>query len=185
MKRPKKFHFTRKTVVLALVIVVALTGGGVLAYQQTRPDNTSQTPVNPETSQNDDNINLDPPTEEEKQETEQHKDNLTKENEQPTGGSAKASITIVDASQYGQDIEVRVMVSGVYEEGGICKVTFTQGSQSLSKQSKGFKDATTTTCPPITVPRSEFPSAGDWNATVTYSSATASGASASKTVRVQ
>jgi hypothetical protein len=187
MAQARKLHFTRKTLIIGTVLALVLAGGGVLAYQQTRSDNNpQQVSENPEsTTQNDDEINLDPPTEQEKKETEQHKDDLAKQNEQQPGGNTKATVTIIDASQYGQTIEVRAMISGVYEDGGTCKATFTQGSASLSKQSTGFKDATTTTCIPMTITRSDFPSAGDWTVVVTYTSAAANGTSGSKTMRVQ
>lgn len=187
MQQPKRIRFTKKSLIIGTVLALVIAGGGVFAYQQTRPDNPNKVSENPEaTAQNDDEINLDPATDEEKKETEQHKDELVKQNEQPQpGGNKSVTPTIVDASQYGQEIEVRALISGVYEEGGICKATFTKGSQTVSKQSTGFKDATTTTCTPMTIPRSEFPTTGDWSVTLTYTSGTSTGTSASKTVRIQ
>jgi len=188
MQQPKRIRFTKKSLIIGAVLALVIAGGGVFAYQQTRPDNPRKVSENPEsTAQNEDEINLDPATDEEKKETDQHKDELVKQNEQPQPGGGNKSVTpsIVDASQYGQQVEVRALVSGVYEEGGTCKATFTKSGQTVSKQSAGFKDATTTTCTPMTIPRAEFPSAGDWSVTVTYTSGSSTGTSASKTVRIQ
>lgn len=95
-----------------------------------------------------------------------------------------ASINIVDATQYGDTVEVRAYISNVYEDGGRCIATFTMGSSSVTQASTAFKDATTTQCGALDIPRSRFPNSGNWQLVLSYSSSTASGSTPIKTVTI-
>lgn len=103
----------------------------------------------------------------------------------PPSASNPATVNITFAGPYGQDIQVSSYVSNVFENGGTCTLTLTQGSNKITKQDQGIENVSYTTCPTFTVSRSEFPTTGTWTATVSYQSNTASGTSASRNVEIQ
>lgn len=74
-------------------------------------------------------------------------------------------------------------VSGVIEDGGVCTLTLTLGSASVTVQGPAMPDASTTVCGGLTVPGDRL-SAGTWQATLSYASPTRSGTSAPASVEV-
>lgn len=128
-----------------------------------------------------------PPTKEEQQAADTQKEkNIEREQIDTNNQATKtAEVVLVDAGQYSDTIEVRAYIANIYEDGGTCTVTFTKDSQTVTRTSKGFKDATTTQCEPFNIPRSAFPSAGDWQLKISYTSNTSTGASASQAVNVK
>lgn len=134
-------------------------------------------------------LNLNPPTENEKKQAEDNKEALAKQMEAttPPAGTTKRSVKpqLNNPGQYGDVIEVRALVPSIQEAGGTCTATFTQNTATFSKTSPGISDATTTRCTPISVPRGEFPAAGNWTVAVTYSSDTSQGTSDPETFPVQ
>ncbi len=134
-------------------------------------------------------VDLSPPTEEEKQATEQHKADLLKQeearNQAPPAGGRTVTPIITNSGYYDNQVEVSSFVPGIYEDGGVCTATFTQGASKVVKQSKGLKDATTTRCTNFAIPRSDFPSSGNWTLVLSYASPAAHGASAAQTVEVK
>lgn len=178
---------SHKKYYLALVLLAALlVAGGVLAYSRMRNG------VNDDNSQK--TVNLDPPTEEERQaaddQKQQSEEQVKKEQQEPTGGDNEVTPVITSAGQfddpqYGNRIEVRTFINGVYESGGTCTATFTQGSHKIERQVEAIQGATTTTCDVVAIPRSEFPSAGTWNLVVRYTSPTSSGSSEVTPVEVK
>jgi len=175
----KRIHFTRKTLLLALLITVVLAGGGVLAYNRVQDDD--QPVKTPETTPSVSQAERDAA---ERQETEQRKEQTAKNEQQPApqpGQKKQVSVVITNASAQA----VNAYVSGVFEEGGVCTATFTKDGQTVTKTSQGFQNVSTTNCAPVNLTRSDFPSAGTWSLTVRYSSATAEGNSAARNVEVQ
>ena len=155
------------------VVVMALLATGIY-FLSNRPSNKNAA----QEDSSSETINMDPPTEEEKAAADQQKDkNINRdETDKNTPPPTKnAQLYITDASQYDDTIEVRAYVSNVYEDNGTCKATFTQGGNSVSESSTAFKDATTTQCGTINIPRSKFPSSGQWQLVVHYSSSQSSG----------
>ncbi len=73
--------------------------------------------------------------------------------------------------------EAAGFVQGIYESGGNCTYTLTKNSWRITRESSGYKDATTTNCPPVTIPLDEFPEKGEWILVISYSSPTATGSS--------
>jgi hypothetical protein len=124
-------------------------------------------------------INYGPPTEEEKAAGDAQKDKTIEQQQLDDSQTrnSTANIVITDASYYPDDstVEVRAYISNIIEDGGTCTAKFTQGSQTITKTSQAFKDASTTQCGSINVSRSEFTSAGTWNVTLTYESSAATG----------
>ncbi len=169
----------------ALIIVLVLALISVFAYTQLRSSNE------PTVLQTADGgtVNLDPPTAEEKQAGDSQKQKNEQQSAPQTGQkSVKPVITSAgqfDNPQYGQVIEVRTLVTGVYESGGMCTATFKLGQAVVTKQVEALQDATTTRCDVVIIPRSEFPSAGEWELTVSYASASYSGQSDATKVSVQ
>ena len=138
----------------------------------------------------DSGINLDPATPEQQAESDDQK-TQTADNDKADSGQDPENPTlktvspvIVDASQYDSAIEVRSYISGIIEDGGTCTATFKKGSQTITRTSSGSKDATTTLCEKITVNRADFPEAGSWSVTLTYTSSTATGASPARTLDI-
>jgi hypothetical protein len=177
---------TRKQVlIIAVLTVLILSVSGYLLVKARNSD-----PAQPSSIiTTDSSINYGPPTEEEKAQAEKHKEDLTgqmAENSE-SGSSGKKQITpvITNASQSGQDITVNAYIEGIFENGGTCTVTFTKGSQKITKTTESSADASTTNCKPLMVGRSEFNEPGDWQVLLTYSSSTAEGTSQIKMLTIK
>lgn len=151
------------------------------AYLQTRKDN-----LDPKTTSDSGYVNLAPPTQEEeaagdeqkqKNETEQTKD------PQPSTSGQKQVKPIISSAgqfnsvQYGNAIEVRTLITGVYESQGNCTAIFKLGSSVIERSTEAIQDATTTRCDVVVIPRADFPSSGNWELVVKYTSPTSSGES--------
>lgn len=172
----KKVSNKKKYLLIGLVVVL-LAGGGALAYSQLRGDSTDKK----------DSINYNPPTKEEKKAADTQKEKniereQTEDNPKPI---SKADITIVDASQYGDTVEIRAYISNILEDGGTCTAKLTNGNQTITRTNQSFKDATTTQCGALNIPRSEFNSTGTWQLTMSYTSNTANGESSIKKVTIE
>src|SRR5215218_6032025 len=74
-------------------------------------------------------------------------------------------------------------VSGVIEDGGVCTLTLTQGSASVTVEGQAMPDASTTVCGGLVVPGNRL-TAGTWQGTLSYASPTHAGTSASAPVEV-
>lgn len=153
-------------VVLAIATLVLLEKTGVTNfYERSQP--SSPTPTEPQPR-----INLDPPTEEEAAAGDQKKDEIVQQEQEEDGApdpATKTSVTIVDASQYDTEIEVRAFASSIKD--GTCVITFEQAGQvKIVKSVPAYADASSSPCIALTLPRSEFPTAGKWHVTVEYSS---------------
>lgn len=134
-------------------------------------------------------VNLAPPTKEEKEAANTQKEtNLNREDSPKTsqGGKSAASVFIVDASQYDSVVEVRGYTSSVIEDGGTCTATFKNPSfNQVSASSTARRDAQTTQCNTIDIPRSSFSGAGTWTVTLSYDSPSSSGASSQANVTIR
>lgn len=120
------------------------------------------------------NINYNPPTDEEKQAGDQQKETIVNQENNQSELPNEANVVIVDASQYDSKIEVRAFVSNIIED-GTCIIKFTMDSYSLTKEVPAYADASTTPCIAASVDRSEFASVGQWNVVVTYKNSTIMG----------
>lgn len=184
----ERSSINKKPQLIALAIVLVLAIGGLGLYLRNK--SLSSTATAPQIDQaGAEKIDLNPPTEEEKRATEDHKDALVKQeqerNQSPPAEGRTVTPVITNSGFYDDQVEVGAFVSGVYEDTGTCTAVFTKAGAKVTKQTKGIKDATTTRCANFIVPRSEFPSAGSWAVTVSYASPTAQGTSETKTVEVQ
>ncbi len=125
------------------------------------------------------NVNYSPPTNEEKQTGNNQKQSVVEQDklDKQNITNKNAEVVIADASYYNDTgmVEIRGYMANIYEDGGQCNAALTQGSQTVTQISTGFKDATTTQCGAINIPRSKFPAGGAWKLTLTYSSSTSIG----------
>jgi hypothetical protein len=180
--RRKTSRINKKLVLLALAVLLAI--GGAIAYKQTKDQPANQTPETTPSG----NANLSPPTPQEQQETNQHKQGLADQPPPattPTGGPKKVTPVITGSQQEGAQYIIGAYVSGIYESGGVCTLTATQGSLTVTKQTDAEKDATTTRCNNFVFNRSDFPSSGTWTLTVKYTSGAASGTSQPATLEIK
>lgn len=172
---------SRKALIIVGAVILLLIGG-VVGYKYYRHIIANSAPTDSE-------MNLNPATDEEIAESNQHKEDIVKQQEkhsqpQPSG---KQPVTpfIVDANQYENGIEVRSYIPGIVESSGVCTFTFTRGSDKIVKQATASPGATTMDCPRQTVPRSEFPAAGSWSVIVSYSSIKSEGSSGASMFEVK
>lgn len=126
-------------------------------------------------------VNLSPPTEQEKSETEAYKESLAQPPQNPASNTGKKAVTpvITNASKR----EVNAYVPGVFEEGGTCMATLTKGDKTVTKTSKGFGNVSYTSCEPISV--DGLLENGAWTVVVSYGSAGAEGKSGPKVFTVE
>jgi hypothetical protein len=184
MPKQKKRKVPYKLLVIAL-LVVALFVAGLLVYRS-RNTKTNTNPTTTQTPSDTQKIDYNPPTAEQKQDSESHKDQIVQETQQPTTGGRTVTPIITHTQQNSDgSIAVDAFVPGIVENGGTCTLTATQGSQKVSATSSAFANATTTNCTSFSVPRSNFPSSGTWTFTVSYQSAAAQGMSQSTTQEVK
>ncbi len=185
-KHGQKKAKNKKLIVAGLVLLIVILG---LSANWYRSRNSSQpgTDIDPPGTEK---IDLSPPTEADKQAVDENKERIARQEDSssqaPTSGIA-VTPTIVDASYYSQEqvFELSAFVSGVFESTGVCKVTLTKGSTVITRESAGFKNSSYTSCTPISIPRANFPSSGEWSVLVSYTSPTAQGSSQIKTVMIE
>jgi hypothetical protein len=181
---------SRKKIYLVAALVLIVFGLAGAYFLKTRNDKAMQT-----TSTGFD-VNLRPPTAKEKEETEANKKRVVDQSDQTNQATKDSDSVSPQSSQkfapfitYAgpvepRDIEVTGYVSGVIEEGGTCEAVFSKGTLTLNRSSSGIRDSQHTTCPPITLPRSEFPTNGKWQVILKYSSPAGSGASQAKEITI-
>lgn len=80
--------------------------------------------------------------------------------------SSDIPLTIVDASQYNGQFEVRAYAN--IDENGTCTFTFTKGTKSLKKESIATGGPITSSCQTIDVPTSDLGDVGDWQLNISY-----------------
>lgn len=150
---------------LMLVLLAAVLVGLLLFFL------VKQRPLGPASTASDSN-QYSPPTTQEQASGDKQKEAIV-EKEQSANQStptSTAQITIVDANQYGSEVEVRAFVSNAIETDGLCTATFTKsGAKTVSQKVAASPDARTTQCS-IILPRSEFQPAGSWELTFNYTS---------------
>jgi hypothetical protein len=129
-------------------------------------------------------INFNPPTKTDQNETDQTKENIVKQQTSPGSTSNTGKITVNPNITYADKTTINGYVTGVFEEGGTCTATLTQGSQTITRTSIGFGNASYTQCPPISLTDAKL-SAGTWTVILSYDSAKAAGSSQPKTFNVR
>lgn len=183
--QPLKKHLSKKWVIITLATVVVIGGAaGAYFYYQANQYSASQSgqsarPIN--------SVDYSAPTEEEAAAgDEQKEENKKREDLDNTPAASSADIVVTDASQYGDDIEVRAYITNIYEDGGTCTAIFSMAGQTDIKISHtAFKDAKTTQCGALDAKRPQFTAPGTWSVKVNYESNTAQGNSASRNITIK
>jgi hypothetical protein len=184
IKRPKN-----KKPLVILVAIVALTLLIAAAYFLiVRPlTNPSNTTAGGDLRQVND-VNYDPPTDQEKQDSERIKQE-TEKNEQarqnpPQTQSSSSSpivITISRAGQVDNSISVRTIIDGA--KTGDCTATFTRGSDTVTKTSSIVFEVNSYTCN-IDIPTSDFNASGTWSMSVIAKSGSTNSQAATQPVTI-
>ena len=168
----------KKLFFLVAVVLVLAIGAGSALYVWQRPEPA------PVISQPGGVVEITPPTQQEKDQADQQKEEVIKQQEienTPSTDKKRVGVAIIYADQTTLNAEV----SGVFEDGGVCTATFTQGNKKIQRTSQGVKNATTTSCAPMDFDPDFFASTGTWTLAVSYSSNTASGTSSSTNITVK
>lgn len=113
---------------------------------------------------------------------EQHTNNTPSSNTDSSSGMKTASVYITYAQQNGDIIDINAYTDQY--QNGSCTITLTKGASRVTKEVAAYTDASTTICNNPRFTRSNFPSGGDWLATVTFTSSTATGISQSQIVTI-
>lgn len=164
---------SRKAILIGCLVFGLIVFSG-FAYTQLRDDHqVSNQPSQDNSSGSNDDINLEPPTEQEKQEAQTHKQSLTENQTNPTSQPESGEKKVTPIITYADRYTVRAYVPGVFEDGGKCTATATNGSQTKTASSAAFANVSYTNCKPISW---SLPS-GSWSVVVSYSSDSAHGKS--------
>lgn len=128
-------------------------------------------------------VDLSPPTEEEKQATQEEKQE--KNQTQPTASTnaSDGRKNVTPLISYADASTVSAYIPGIFEEGGACTATFTYGDDKITQISKGFQNSNYTSCEPLTL-QSPLNIKGEWEVTVSYSSTRSVGTSAATKIKV-
>lgn len=186
----------RLFVALFLTIIAVLAiGFGAWYHHHTKSTHNQPAPTSsstPSDTSNTSKINYNPPTAQDQQANQQHKDEIVQQQQQqsqssqtPTGTTSSATPTIMRAEVYAGNVEVSSYVPNIVENGGTCTLTATLGSATVTKTVTAVANAQDTNCPLFQVPVSQFSPKGTWTVSVHYSSSHYSGTSATKTISVQ
>jgi len=169
---------------IAVILFLVIASGSLIAYPRVRV-NKEAVQTADTNSPSFEKVDLSPPTEEDKQAVDQHKDALAKQQNEPApSSSSSAKPIITDVGFYNGNVEIRSFITGVYEAGGTCTAELTKGSSKITRQVTATKGATTTDCPVIRIPRAEL-NAGTWTAQLIYNSSASTGTSEPRTVEVR
>lgn len=167
----------KKTLVILMIVVLFGALGGFYYLKHKNNDNTAGS-----------GINYGPPTQAEKKDSEDNKKTIDERENQSTNASSSKfkAVTPVIAS-YGQTntaVEVSARVPGVLEESGTCTLTLAKGSVKVVGSRTASPNVSEMSCGFISIARSKL-SAGNWSATVSYSSSKARGTSSPVNIEVK
>ena len=175
MKKAKqKPFYKRRVFVIAALVAVLLIGVAAWLLVSRPSHGSAENPPLSSPQPTNATYNLNPATDEEKKETDQHKDELAQQAQtpppapSPAGQKKQGAVVITSADA----ANVSAYVSGVLEDGGVCTATFVKDGQTVTRTSQGFSNVSTTNCAPITP---NLPGSGSWSLTLSYSSAMTEG----------
>jgi ABC-type Na+ efflux pump permease subunit len=168
----KTIFRSKKVKILVICAVLLLVAGGT-AFALVRHDSSEQ--PKPVATGDKPEINYRPPTKEEQAAGDQAKQAIVDKEKQQSANQNSSGLTkVTPVISYASADTVTAYVPGVFEEGGICTATFTQGGTIITRTSSGFENASYTQCAPISP---ELPNTNAWSVSVNYKSATAEGSS--------
>jgi hypothetical protein len=173
-KKLRNKHPSTHLFILTFLMVSAIFSGLTLVYIKSHSD----TVISQEVSQ-------DGPTEKEAQAGDNKKeaidetsiDNVNvgpdkniKTTGQENSVSSAAEVIIVDAAQYGSEVEVRSFIANIIQRGE-CKLIMKNEALVIERTVPATADATTTQCGSFMLKVSDFKKLGIWGVEVIYTSA--------------
>lgn len=182
MKKSQRRFVTTKNVV-AGIFVAAVIVFALVYWTQTRNDSKSNETANNDPGTTSSQINYDPPTQQEIDETERYKQDIPDVSTKP-GEDTSNLATVTPIITFADSSEITAIVPGTAEDGGECSVELTHAGTSFTKNSKAFRNVNTTNCEPISLSASDFNESGTWSATLNYSSSSSKGRSEPVTFEV-
>lgn len=173
----------KKLLVIVLIVLLFLVLGSAAAYVALEDEESLISPPSP--TQNQD-INYDPPSEQEIHQGDKSKDDIiNKQNNNPPSSSStkkEVSVVITNWGETGGRFEVG-SYANTLDQAGNCSLLLKRGSTVLNGKSKAVQNPSTMSCGSLSVNASKI-TVGQWEATVSYSSATAKG-STTRMIEVQ
>lgn len=173
-KRPiRRRKITKGQLLTAGAVAIVLLAG---VYLWARPSNNQPAAVT--SGNNGSYVNLNPATEQERQQSQAAKDAVTSQQNQ-TQASSSGKKQVTPTITHADATSVSAYVSGVFEDGGTCTAIFTQGATTKTFTSTAFANVSYTSCAPIKV---SGLASGTWTVVVSYNSSAATGQSQQQTV---
>jgi hypothetical protein len=166
----KRSYLTSQRAYLAAVLLVVVIASLIYFLFIHKSSQSSQTTGT--TTADGSKVNLSPATSSDKSSNAAHKSEILQKDQQlqnNNGQSSSISVVITDAS----NSVVKAYISGVFEDGGSCTATATQGLQKVTASSSGFENVSYTQCAPLYWSSTLGP--GNWSITVNYKSASSQG----------
>jgi hypothetical protein len=172
-----KPHNKKKLIVLIVAILVLVAAGSAFAYHRNRTTSNAAKPTNAGQT-----TNYVPATNEEKKQSEDVKDKIVNDKNNPptptpAGDNLSVTPVISSASFQNGEAEVNAYIPGVVEDGGTCTLTASLGTSSFTRTTKSIANASNSVCPSFLIERSAFASTGKWTVKVNYASDRAKGSS--------
>jgi len=147
-----------KTPLIVAALLLLLIAAGIYLVRKNDANSTTNQGNTQE------QIKLEPATEEEKKESESTKLDKTEPtppSPNPTPVASQASITSAAQSPDSKEVVVQTRIVG--EGWSDCTVTFQQGAATVTKTAGVLYQREFSTCKGFAVPASEFPTAGQWS----------------------
>jgi hypothetical protein len=177
-----------KTLLIVAVITLLILLSGAYYFLVIR-NNKSVDPPKPDSATQE--LNLNPPTEAELNETEQFKQNLAN-NSQSSSDSDKSSdglkpvtpvIGYLQQSE-NKNIESNGYISGITEAGGTCTLILEKNGVKVTESRQAMMDAQGMICGHMVISRAKL-SEGEWKAHISYASSTSKGSSEERKIEVK
>ncbi len=175
----QKSKTKRRFIIPIVLIALALLALAAYLYMANRPTSNRSNNSTKET------VNYDPPTKDDASSVDANKQRIEEqEANQNNNSSSVVRPTITYAGQYDQSFEVGGYVD-VFEEGGTCTATFTQGNVKLTKSVTAIRGANSVDCPVMSLSSASFNPKGQYTVTLSYKSDNYTGTSSTKTIEVK
>lgn len=181
----KNASYNKNKMLLIMLSVLTVAIVAVLAFFFVIKPRNSSHKTKAETTNDGGRIIYAPATDQEKAASDTHKDEIVKNQDAINSQSSNKVKTVIPVITRADTSSAAGYVHGVFEDGGNCKFTFTDGKTTFSKTSTGAQNATNTSCIITGLSPSDFASSINWTVTLTYSSPKASGISQPLSFRTQ
>jgi hypothetical protein len=161
-----------KTLVILVLLILSTLTYSAYRYSNKSDNLAQETPTIAQESQN---IDFSPATEEDKLDVDSRKIGHDSSSQPTTPPNTLKTVTpVIVGSNNSSPVSVRSYVSGVIESGGICTLTLTNSTSTLTAEGKASAGPQTTDCPELSI---ETTAPGTWRAQISYKSPTSQGTS--------